>query len=166
MVTHAARESDEEGALKMEAEQQTMGLEKPPVHYVDAAYVSTEKLVWAAAEGRELIGPAPQCANNNEAVFRAKISRSRWSNGAPPARPGSRTPNAVVWWRKPPGQVSYRFEWDTATCAACPLRLKCIKAEHKHRTLVVGENHTRLAGATKRATNRRVQSAPEASQCH
>jgi Transposase DDE domain len=45
---------------------------------------------------------------------------------------------------KATGRVSYRFEWDTATCAACPLRLKCVKAEHRHRTLVVGENHTVL----------------------
>jgi hypothetical protein len=45
---------------------------------------------------------------------------------------------------KATGRVSFRFEWDTATCAACPLRLKCIKAEHQHRTLVVGENHTVL----------------------
>ncbi len=51
IVTHAARESDEEGALKMEAEEKAMGLEKPPVEYVDAAYISTQKLVEAAAEG-------------------------------------------------------------------------------------------------------------------
>jgi len=43
MVTHAARESDEEGALKMETEQKDLGLEKPPVQYVDAAYISTGK---------------------------------------------------------------------------------------------------------------------------
>lgn len=30
ILTHAARESDEEGALKMEQEQQAMGLDKPP----------------------------------------------------------------------------------------------------------------------------------------
>ena len=46
-------------------------------------------------------------------------------------------------------RVAYRFEWDTATCAACPLRLKCIKAEHKHRTLVVGENHSVLQARRK-----------------
>ncbi len=72
MVTHAARESDEQGALKMEVERQAMGLEKPPVNYVDAAYVSTEKLVEAAAQGRELIGPAPKCANNNDGRFQSE----------------------------------------------------------------------------------------------
>ncbi|HWH70130.1 MAG TPA: transposase, partial [Candidatus Sulfotelmatobacter sp.] len=54
ILTHAARESDEEGALKMQAQQQAMGLvAKPPVQYVDAAYISTAVLVEAAAEGRE-----------------------------------------------------------------------------------------------------------------
>jgi hypothetical protein len=40
--------------------------------------------------------------------------------------------------------VSYRFEWKTADCTACPLRELCIKANHPHRTLVVGEHHTVL----------------------
>ena len=35
-----------------------MGLEKPNELYVDAAYVSADKLVEAQAEGREIIGPA------------------------------------------------------------------------------------------------------------
>jgi transposase len=50
---------------------------------------------------------------------------------------------------KATGRVAYRLEWDTATCRACPLRLQCIKAEHKHRTLVVGENHTVLQARRK-----------------
>ena len=69
MVTHAARESDEEGALKMEQEQQAMGLDKPPVQYVDAAYISTQKLVEAQAEGRELIGPAPGAVGEGRPPF-------------------------------------------------------------------------------------------------
>lgn len=144
MVTHAARESDEEGALKMEAEQQTMGLEKPPVHYVDAAYVSSEKLVEAATEGRELIGPAPKCANNNDSRFHSEdfqveVEQRR---ATCPARQQNTQCSRLV--EKTTGRVAYRFEWDTATCTACLMRLQCIKAEHKHRTLVVGENHTVL----------------------
>jgi transposase len=144
IVTHAARESDEEGALKMEAEQQTMGLEKPSVNYVDAAYVSTEKLVEAAAEGRELIGPAPKCANNNDGRFQSEdfqVAVERRQATCPAGHQNSQCSRLV---EKATGRVAYRFEWDTATCAACPLRLKCIKAEHPHRTLVVGENHTVL----------------------
>ncbi len=58
MVPHPAYEHDEVGALKMEVEQAAMGLDKPPVQYVDSAYISAQKLVQAQAEGRELIGPA------------------------------------------------------------------------------------------------------------
>jgi hypothetical protein len=144
MVTHAARESDEEGACKMEAEQQTMGLEKPPVNYVDAAYISTAELVQAAAEGRELIGPAPKCANNNEGrfqseAFQVQVEQRRAT--CPAGHPNSQCSRLA---EQATGRVSYRFEWDTVTCTGCPLRPKCIKAEHKHRSLVVGENHTVL----------------------
>jgi transposase len=146
MVTHAARESDEQGALKMEAEQQAMGLEKPPVHYVDAAYVSTEKLVEAAAEGRELIGPAPKCANNNEGRFQSEefqVQVEQRRATCPAGHPNSQCSRLE---EKATGRVAYRLEWDTATCAACPLRLQCIKAEHQHRTLAVGEHHSVLQG--------------------
>jgi hypothetical protein len=149
VVTHAARESDEEGALKMEAEQQTMGLEKPPVNYVDAAYVSTEKLVVAAAEGRELIGPAPKCANNNDGRFQSEDFQVEVEQRRATCPAGDQNSQCSRLVEKATGRVSYRFEWDTASCAACPLRLKCIKPEHKHRTLVVGENHTVLQARRK-----------------
>jgi hypothetical protein len=42
------------------------------------------------------------------------------------------------------GKVSYRFEWSTEACAKCPRRQQCLKADQKHRTLVVGEHHTIL----------------------
>lgn len=149
MVTHAARESDEEGALKMEIEQQSMGLEKPSVNYVDAAYVSAEKLVEAAAEGRELIGPAPKCANNNDSRFQSEDFQVQVEQRRATCPVGHQNSQCSRLAEKATGRVSYRFEWDTATCAACPLRLKCIKAEHKHRTLVVGENHTVLQARRK-----------------
>jgi hypothetical protein len=148
MLTHAARESDEEGALKMEAEQRTLGLEKPPVRYVDAAYVSTEKLVEAAAEGRELIGPAQGGGTRDERFnsedFQVEVEQRRAT--CPGGHQNTQCSRLV---EKATGRVAYRFEWDTATCAACPLRLKCIKAEHQHRTLVVGENHTVLQARRK-----------------
>ena len=148
MVTHAARESDEEGALKMEAEQQTMGLEKPPVNYVDAAYVSTEKLVEAAAQGRELIGPAQGPGNRDERFnsedFQVEVEQRR---ATCPAGHASTQCSRLV--EKATGKISYRFEWGTTTCTACPLRLKCIKAEHRHRTLAVGQHHTVLQARRK-----------------
>jgi hypothetical protein len=144
MATHAARESDEQGAVKMEVEQQTMGLQKPSVNYVDAAYVSTEKLVEAASEGRELIGPAPKCANNNDSRFQSDKFLVEVEQRRATCPAGHQNTQCSRLTEKATGKVSYRFEWDTATCAACPLRLKCIKPEHRHRTLVVGENHTVL----------------------
>jgi transposase len=144
VVTHAARESDEEGAIKMEAEQAAMGFEKPSVNYVDAAYVSTEKLVEAAAQGRELIGPAPKAANNNDGRFQSEAFQVQVEQRQATCPAGHQNTQCSRLVEKATGRVSFRFEWDTATCAACPLRLKCIKAEHKHRTLVVGENHTVL----------------------
>jgi hypothetical protein len=42
IVTHRAHESDEVGEAKMEEEQAGMGLAKPPVQYVDGAYVSAD----------------------------------------------------------------------------------------------------------------------------
>ncbi len=149
IVTHPARESDEQGAVKMEVEQQAMGLEKPSVNYVDAAYVSTEKMVEAAAEGRELIGPAPQCANNNDSRFHSEDFQVEVEQRRATCPAGQVNTQCSRLVEKATGRVSYRFEWDTATCAACPLRSQCIKAEHRHRTLVVGENHTVLQARRK-----------------
>jgi hypothetical protein len=144
IVTHPAYESDEAGAEKMELEQAAMGLGKPPVHYVDAAYISAEKLVEAAAQGRELIGPAPAPANNNDGRFtseRFQVDVERRRATCPAGQPNTQCSRLE---EQATGRVSYRFEWDTATCAACALRGQCIKAEHKHRSLVVGEHHTAL----------------------
>lgn len=149
LLAHAALESDEEGALRMEAEQQTMGLEKPSVNYVDAAYVSAAKLVEAAAEGRELIGPAPRSANNNDSRFHSEQFQVEVEQRRATCPGGHQNTQCSRLVEKATGRVSYRFEWDTATCAGCPLRLKCIKVEHKHRTLVVGENHTILQARRK-----------------
>jgi hypothetical protein len=45
---------------------------------------------------------------------------------------------------KATGKISYRFEWDSSLCGQCPLRQKCFKSDHPHRTLAVGEHHTLL----------------------
>jgi len=144
ILAHAARESDEAGAEKMTEEQKALGLEKPSVEYVDAAYVSAEKLVEAAAQGRELIGPAQACPHNNEDRFTSEdfqVSVERRTAICPGRHQNSQCSRLE---EKATGRVAYRFEWKSAQCAACPLRKRCIKASHKHRTLVVGEHHTVL----------------------
>jgi len=158
IVTHPAYESDEAGAARMEAEQAAMGLGKPPVQYVDGAYVSAAKLVEAAAEGRELVGPAPPPANNNDGrftsdAFLVRVEERRAS--CPAGHPNSQCSRLE---EEATGRVAFRFEWDTATCTACPLRPQCIKTTHKHRTLVVGEHHTALQ------TRRREQRTDEFKQ--
>ena len=144
MVTHAARESDEEGAQKMEQEQQALGLDKPPVQYVDAAYISTQKLVAAAAEGRELIGPAAPPANNNDGRFTSAAFQVQVEQRKAVCPAGQANTQCSRLEEKATGRISYRFEWDTSTCTVCPLRQQCIKTEHPHRALVVSEHHTIL----------------------
>ena len=144
IVTHAALESDQEGSVKMEREQQAMGLEKPPVQYVDSAYVSTRKLVEAAEEGRELIGPALASPHNNEGRFTPEQFQVNVEQRQAVCPAGKENTQCSRLEEQATGKVSYRFEWDMATCTACPLRQQCIKAEHAHRTLAVGEHHTIL----------------------
>ena len=144
MVTHAARESDEEGARKMEQEQQALGLDKPPVQYVDAAYISTQKLVEAAAEGRELIGPALASPHHNEGRFTPEQFQVNVEPRKAVCPAGQENTQCSRLEEQATGKVSYRFEWNSSTCGPCPLRQQCIKADHAHRTLTVGEHHTTL----------------------
>jgi transposase len=144
LVTQAARESDEEGALKMAVEQKALGLEKPSVEYVDAAYISTQKLVEAAAEGRELIGPAPASSHNNDGRFTSEDFHVTVETRTALCPGGHENSQCSSLEEKATGRVSYRFEWKTAVCLACSLREQCIKAGHNHRTLVVGAHHTVL----------------------
>ncbi len=144
VATHAARESDEAGASQMEVEQQAMGLEPPPVQYVDAAYISTQKLVEAAAAGRELIGPAPAPTDNTPGRFTTAafaVAVEMRQARCPAGHQNTQCSRLVA---QATGQVSFRFEWDTAGCAACAQRPQCIPESQRHRTLVVGEHHTIL----------------------
>jgi transposase len=143
IVTHAAFESDETGAAKMEAEQAAMGLGKPPVQYVDGAYVSAQELARAAAEGRELIGPAPPVADNNEGRFTTEqfqIHVEQRQAVCPAGKPNTQCSRLE---EKQTDRVSFRFEWSTH-CADCPLRRQCVAPKQKHRMIVVGEHHSAL----------------------
>jgi transposase len=145
IVTHAARESDEEGSLKMEKEQKDMGLmDKPPVQYVDAAYISTAELMRAAAESRELIGPAPQAASKSDQHFCSDNFNVTVQERKAVCPAGKENSQCSRLEEKTSGKVAYRFEWSSADCANCPLRKQCMKTDHKHRTLVVGEHHAIL----------------------
>jgi len=154
ILTHAAQESDEAGAEKMQAEQAAMGLEKPSALYVDGAYVSGETLAEAAAEGRRLVGPAAHSPQNNQGRFTAEQfqidveGRQAICPAGQPNTQGSRLEEQQS------GKVSFRFEWSTH-CHGCPLREQCVGPGQKHRTVVVGQFHSALQA-------RRVEQQTEA----
>jgi hypothetical protein len=143
IVTHPAYESDEAGAIKMEAEQAGMGLDKPPVQYVDGAYISAQELARAAVQGRELIGPAPPVPDNNEGRFtteKFQIQVEERKATCPADKLNTQCSRLV---EKQTGRVSFRFEWSTH-CADCPLRQQCVAPKQKHRMVVVGQHHSLL----------------------
>ena len=126
----------------MEREQAQMGLEKPPVQYVDGAYISAQQLVAAQAEGRELIGPAPAAMQRDGRFgtedFQVQVeARQALCPAGKTNTQCSRLVEAAT------GKVSYRFEFG-APCHACPLRDRCVGKGQRHRTLVVGEYYTAL----------------------
>jgi transposase len=143
IVTHAAYESDEAGAEKMEAEQAAMGLEPPPVQYGDGAYISGEKLAQVPAQGRELIGPAAAAPNHNGGRFTTEAFQIQVEQrqAVCPAAKGNTQCSRLE--EPASGKVVYRFEWGT-DCADCPLRPQCMGPNQKHRTVVVTEHHTAL----------------------
>jgi hypothetical protein len=142
IVTQGAHESDQAGAAQMEEEQAEMGLEKPPVLYVDAAYISAQKLAQAQAEGRELIGPASAVARKNGRFSTEDFQINVEARTAlcPAGKTNTRCGRLE---ERTTGQVSYRFEFSTH-CHACPLRGQCVAPDQPHRILLVGEHHTAL----------------------
>jgi transposase len=142
IVTQPAHESDEAGAMAMEQEQAAMGLDKPPVQYVDGAYVSAEKLAQAQAEGRELMGPA-QPAPGKEGRFTVADFDIRVEERRAVCPAGKVNTQCSRLVEETTGQVQYRFEFSTQ-CHDCPLRSQCLGKDQRHRTVVVGEHHTAL----------------------
>jgi hypothetical protein len=142
IVTHPAHQSDEAGALQMEAEQAAMGLPKPPVQYVDGAYVSAQKLAQAQAEGRELMGPA-QPAPRKEHRFSVEDFQIDVEQRTARCPAGQRNTQCSCLVEEATGKVDYRFEFSTQ-CHDCPLRERCLGKDQRHRTVVVGEHHTAL----------------------
>jgi len=142
IVTHVACESDEAGALKMEQEQAEMGLDKPPVQYVDGAYVSAQKLVEAHSEGREIIGPA-QSAPQKDGRFTIEDFQINVEERQAICPAGKLNTQCSRLEEEARGKVNYRFEFSTQ-CHDCLLRTQCLGKNQRHRTVVVGEHHSAL----------------------
>lgn len=143
MTTHPAYQSDEAGALKMQAEQAVMGLDKPPVQYVDGAYVSGQQLAVAAAEGRELIGPASAAPDNNGGRLTTERFLVKVEERQAVCPAGHTNTQCSRLEEGQTRKVTFRFEWSTH-CAACCLRQQCVGPKQKHRTIVVTEHHSAL----------------------
>jgi hypothetical protein len=143
IVTQPATSSDDAGLDDVAQEQAAMGLEKPAQLYVDAGYVSAERIVQAQAEGRELIGPAKSSPQRGERfpseAFTIDIAQRQARCPA-----GQAATNCSRLEEEKSGKISYRFEWNNALCAACLLRDKCLGQNQSHRTLVVGQHHDAL----------------------
>jgi hypothetical protein len=142
--TQPAIASDEAGLERVTAEEVTMGQELPLARYVDAAYISGEKLAQAAAEGRPLIGPAQPAPRIGQRFtteeFRVSIAQRQAV--CPAGQSNSQCARLEV---QATGKVNFRFEW-SYHCADCPLHRQCCGADQKHRTLVVGQYHDFLQG--------------------
>ncbi len=156
IVTHPAYEHDETGAQKMEQEQTQMGLEKPLVQYVDAAYVSAQKLAQARAEGREIIGPAlpSRQVENRFTAADFQINVEERKAVCPAGKINTQCSRLI---EQSTGKASYRFEFSTQ-CHDCSLRCQCLGKDQRHRSLVVGEHHTVLQA------RRREQATPAFKQ--
>lgn len=142
VVTQEAPASDEAGMAATFAQQAASGLEKPGELYVDGAYVSAAVLAEAAAEGREVVGPAPRSTQRGKGyrteAFDVDVAGRRAKCPAEQASTQcSRLEEAKT------GAVSYRFEWSWK-CRDCAWRAKCVSADQPHRTLTVGEHHRHL----------------------
>jgi transposase len=142
IVTQEATGSDDAGLPATLHKQKGMGLEAPSELYVDGAYISAEALARAEKENRELLGPAQPSAHKENVFgaegFDVKVEQRR---AFCPAGKESTQCSRLV--EKQSGKVSYRFEWSWQ-CHGCQWREKCVGANQRHRTLVVGQYHTLL----------------------
>lgn len=140
LLTQDAPASDKPGLAQVLSEQKDMGLERPASLYVDGAYVCSQTLQQARAEGRELRGPAPASPDRGKvftvAAFNVQVEQR--VAVCPAGRPSS---NVSRLEEKQTGKVDYRIEWSQGVCGTCPLREQCVSAGQNHRTLVVGELH-------------------------
>jgi len=142
IVTHAAYQSDEAGSKLMDQEQAQMGMAKPPVQYVDGAYVSAEELARAQAEGRELIGPA-QSAPRKRGRFSVEDFQVWVEERRAVCPAGKESTQCSRLEEERTGKVSFRLEWSTH-CHDCRLRSQCLGPGQRHRTLGVGAHHSAL----------------------
>lgn len=157
IATQPAHGSDEGGAEQMAKEQAALGLEPPPVQYVDGAYISGEKLSEAAAAGRELIGPAQPAPQRRENSFTMEDFQVQVEALQATCPAGQLSDQCSRLDGEASERVQFRLEWNQGTCADCALRERCLGPGQRHKTILVGEFHSALQA-------RRLQQKTEAFQ--
>ena len=139
LLTQPAIGSDEAGLELIRAQKQASHQELPLAEYVDAAYISAEKLAQAQASGVPLIGPAqPAPEKGNRFTAEAfKVDIGQRQAVCPAGQPSTQCSRLEI---QATGKVNFRFEW-SYLCADCSLRRQCCAPDQKHRTLLVGQYH-------------------------
>jgi len=142
IVTQEATGSDDAGLPATLKKQEEMGLEAPSELYVDGAYISAAALNQAEKENRELLGRA-QPSPHKAKIFSAEKFDVRVEERRAFCPAGKESTQCSRLEEKKSGKVNFRFEW-SSHCHECKLREKCVGADQRHRSVVVGENHTIL----------------------
>ena len=142
VVTQEATGSDDAGLPATLKKQEELGLDAPSELYVDRAYVTAEALMQAENENRELLGLAPRSPRRPN-MFEAEKFDVRIEQRQAFCPAGKESTQCSRLEEKHSAKVNYRFEWSWH-CHGCELREKCVGENQKHRTLVVGQNHTML----------------------
>jgi transposase len=137
MVTQDAPASDKAGMAQVLEEQRKMGIEAPSSLYVDGAYVSSEGIQQAEAEGRELRGPAPASPDRGK-VFTVEAFDVHLDERYAICPAGQRSTNCSRV-EESRGKVIFRIEWNNTLCGNCQKRAACLSGNNAHRTICV--NH-------------------------
>jgi transposase len=102
-----------------------------------AAYVSSEGLQQAEAEGRELRGPAPASPDRGK-VFTVEAFDVHLDERYALCPAGQRSTNCSRV-EESRGMVIFRIEWNNTLCGNCRKRTDCLSGNNAHRTICV--NH-------------------------
>jgi len=160
VTTTEAITSDLEGGERLEEQQEQHGLGRADTKYVDGAYVSADTLAQAAAEGRQLIGPAHPAINSRGKGFTTEQFDISVAERRAVCPAGHTSTQCSRLENQETGHVDYRFEWG-APCDDCPLRAQCTQAGSGRRAVTVSEHHDLL-----QARRREMQTPAFQEQMH
>lgn len=160
VTTTEAIVSDLEGAVRLEQQQEEHGLGRADTKYVDSAYVTDDTLAQAAAEGRELLGPAHPAINSRGQGFTTDQFDVSVAQRQAVCPAGHASTQCSRLENRDTGQIDYRFEW-SYHCDDCPLQGQCTQAHSGRRAVTVSEHHDLL-----QARRREMQTPAFQEQMH